>query len=77
MTQLERNAQTQDAQSAVHEFLEWCDGEGIELCKLGADNRHWPLMDGRERIVAKSVGIDTSALECERRELLKGLASGA
>ena len=74
MTQLERNVETQAAQSAIHEFLEWCDGEGVELCKLGVGNGYWPMMIVRERIVAQSLGIDMSALDRERRELLKGLA---
>ena len=74
MTQLELNAETQDAQRAIHEFLEWCDNQGIELCKLGASCRHLPVITGRERIVAQSFGINMPALDRERRELLKSLA---
>ena len=73
MNELEKWSQAQPIIIAIRDFLEWCDEQKIELAVMSGHPvvRLNPIMEARERMIARHVGIDLVALENERRALLE------
>lgn len=70
--ELLKHAEAQFPMSVIRDFLEWCDGQKIELSAWVPSGR-WllPIIEDRERMLERYFGIDANELERERRALLE------
>lgn len=64
--------------STVADFLEWCSEQGYHLAKHGdgaelSASRLYVIPQTHDAVVMDYLGIDTIALERERRAMLDGL----
>ena len=68
-----RLAAVQKEVEAINEFLDWAaDGEGWFLARwVNNGQTVMPLHISREAVIAKHFGIDRTALEAEKREMLR------
>lgn len=60
----------------VREFLDWLGEKRIDLCTVipGLAQDRWaPISDGYDKLIAQHFGIDTNAVENERRAILRAL----
>lgn len=71
--QLARLDEQGDAISTVHDFFDWLDQQGLELCRVErgtGHDRYLPHIEDRDATIYRFVGIDPQAIERERRALL-------
>lgn len=66
----------QPLSQAVHEFLEWCGDEGIELAVYETDTRMWPVRESHQALIARYFEIDLGELEKEKCAMLDAIRAG-
>lgn len=69
--ELQKFAASHEARKAVNDFLDWCEEQGLCLASFEA-GKEWPrpLIESRDQMLHRYLGIDPQALERERRALL-------
>lgn len=78
MTEIAKYADTLPTRNTLRDFLEWLDSEKIELAKARPSGIWYvPLIEGREHLFDRYLGINARELECERRALLARATPGA
>jgi hypothetical protein len=72
--ELDKMEAVQEQSQTIGEFLEWLNGKGISLCKLGTadweQNFHFPIHDSTEKLLAEYFDIDLNKVEQEKQVLL-------
>lgn len=70
-SQIEKWAEEQGRLAVVREFLEWLDEQRLEVAAWKpSGNACLPIIEDREHLLARFVGVDLQKLEVERRALL-------
>lgn len=70
--ELKKWAAAQPSLSTLRDFLEWLDEQKLEVAAWRpSGNWMMPVVEDRERMLARYLGIDLNALEHERRALLE------
>lgn len=68
-----------DRSQAIGEFLEWLDEQDIALSEIDRYTKYltrgWrlPIVEPRDKLIARFFGIDLVALETEKRAMLAEL----
>lgn len=58
----------------IHDFMEYCDTEGVKLCSADKDREYHPITEETFRkLLAKNFDIDMDKVENEKEELLQYL----
>jgi hypothetical protein len=76
MPECEKMAAVQVESRAISGFLGWLDEQGIELCERAEGSfggNLFPILTGREELLARYFDIDLVKVENERRALLASL----
>lgn len=62
------------ANQTVGDFIEWCSRMGMDLCRFNpATDEYHPEYMSRDQLIAAFFGIDSTALEAEKRAMLETL----
>ncbi|UVK59805.1 DNA binding protein [Gordonia phage Aleemily] len=68
-----RLADARDDILTVHEFLDWCESQDIVLATPDDRDRLVKISEDTVTLVERSFGIDSAAVEAERRAMLESL----
>lgn len=61
-------------QEIIHDFIEWCGSNGMEICKWGSGDYYAVSLDKSiEHLLADYFEIDLSKVEQERKMILDHL----
>jgi len=61
----------QEQAFTLSEFLDWCEGKGVVLCKThDADYFYTPVSAGNEAIIYAFLGVNLERLNAEREAML-------
>jgi hypothetical protein len=55
----------------IEQFIEFLEGQNLEIVKVGGDGEWYPLSCSTTSLVHRYHGIDENALEAERQALLE------
>lgn len=71
MSEMEKFSGAHATLETIRDFLEWCDGQKIELAAWTPHGtRMLPIIEGREGLLMRYLDLDPVKLENERRALL-------
>ena len=71
MNELDKHKLTMVQRHFIIEFLEWLDGQKLEVAAWRPDGRvMFPIIEDRSRLLDRFLGVDAAQLERERRALL-------
>lgn len=76
--ELEKVKVTHQDSQKITEFIEWLNGQNIELCSFNESGRkeiYWPVQIDMEKLLADYFEIDLVKVENERRALLESIQS--
>lgn len=66
----EKLSAIKDQTQTIHDFLEWCGQQGIQLCEFDErSDGYWPARR-EDDLLADWAGIDLKAIEAEKRQML-------
>jgi len=72
MKELDKFSAAVPSMEVIRDFLDWCEQQNIELAgPAPSGNRLWPMIEGREQMLARYFKINAKKLEQERRALLE------